>query len=155
MKEENKKEVERNIEEIEKKRDEYFAGWQREKADFLNYKKQEFERLKGTLCIAKESLLEELIPVLDSFRLAEKAIPEEEKEDNRIKGLILIKKQLENALKGLGLTEIESIGKKFDPSLHEAVEEVKGEPGTIIEEVEKGYTFNGKTIRPAKVKVGK
>lgn len=155
MKQENKKEEIKDVEEIEKKRDEYFAGWQREKADFLNYKKQEFERLKGTLCIAKESLFEELIPVLDSFRLAEKSISEEEKEDNRIKGLILIKKQLENALKGLGLTEIESIGKKFDPGLHEAVEEVDGEPGTIVEEVEKGYAFNEKTIRPAKVKVGK
>lgn len=154
-KEENKEEIEKDIEEIEKKRDEYFSGWQREKADFLNYKKQEFERLKGTLCIAKESLFEELIPVLDSFRLAEKSIPEGDKEDNRIKGLILIKKQLEGALKGLGLSEIESIGKKFDPNLHEAVEEVKGEPGIIVEEVEKGYSFNEKVLRPAKVKVGK
>jgi molecular chaperone GrpE len=156
MKEENKKEeIEKDIEEIEKKRDEYFSGWQREKADFLNYKKQEFERLKGTLCIAKESLFEELIPVLDSFGLAEKSIPEGDKEDNRIKGLILIKKQLEDALKGLGLVEIESVGKKFDPGLHEAMEEVKGEPGIIVEEVEKGYSFNEKVLRPAKVKVGK
>ncbi|MFA5169143.1 MAG: nucleotide exchange factor GrpE [Candidatus Paceibacterota bacterium] len=156
MKEENKKEeIEKDIEEIEKKRDEYFSGWQREKADFLNYKKQEFERLKGTLCIAKESLFEELIPVLDSFRLAEKSIPEGDKEDNRINGLILIKKQLEDALKGLGLMEIESIGQKFDPGIHEAVEEVKGEPGMIVEEVEKGYSFNEKVLRPAKVKVGK
>lgn len=156
MKEENKEEIEKDVEEIEKKRDEYFAGWQREKADFINYKKQEFERLKGTLCIAKESLFEELIPILDSFGLAEKAIPEEEKEGNSIKGLILIKKQLETALKGLGLTEIEAIGKKFDPSLHEAVEEVDGkEPGMVIEEVEKGYSYNEKVLRPAKVKVGK
>ncbi|MFA5310450.1 MAG: nucleotide exchange factor GrpE [Candidatus Paceibacterota bacterium] len=156
MKEENKKEeIEKDIEEIEKKRDEYFSGWQREKADFLNYKKQEFERLKGTLCIAKESLFEELIPVLDSFRLAEKSIPEGDKEDNRIKGLLLIKKQLEDALKGLGLMEIESVEHKFDPGIHEAVEEVKGEPGMIVEEVEKGYSFNEKVLRPAKVKVGK
>jgi len=156
MKEENKKEeIEKDIGEIEKKRDEYFSGWQREKADFLNYKKQEFERLKGTLCIAKESLFEELIPVLDSFRLAEKSIPEGDKEDNRINGLILIKKQLEDALKGLGLMEIESVEHKFDPGIHEAVEEVKGEPGMIVEEVEKGYSFNEKVLRPAKVKVGK
>jgi len=155
MKEENIEEIKKDLEEAEKKRDEYFGGWQREKADFLNYKKQEFDRLKGTLCIAKESLFEELIPVLDSFSLAEKAIPEEEKENNNIKGLILIKKQLENALKGLGLIEIESVGHKFDPSLHEAVEEVKGEQGMIIEEVEKGYSFNEKVLRPAKIKVGK
>jgi molecular chaperone GrpE len=149
-------ELKKELEEIEKKRDEYFAGWQREKADFLNYKKQEFERLKGTLCIAKESLFSELIPVLDSFELAEKAIPEEEKENNNIKGLILIKKQLEDSLKGLGLREIESIGKNFDANLHEAVEEEEGkEPGIIFEEVEKGYSFEDKVIRPAKVKIGK
>lgn len=153
---ENIIELKKILEEAEKKRDEYFGGWQREKADFLNYKKQEFERLKGTLCIAKESLFSEIIPVLDSFELAEKAIPEKEKEDNNIKGLILIKKQLEDSLKGLGLKEIESLGKKFDPNLHEAVGEEEGkEPGVIFEEVEKGYSFEDKVIKPAKVKIGK
>jgi len=155
MKEENIEELKKVLEEAEKKRDEYFAGWQREKADFLNYKKQEFERLKGTLCIAKESLFTELLPILDSFNLAEKAIPEEERKDSGIKGLILIKKQLEDSLKGLGLSEIETVGKKFDPSLHEAVGETEGEPGTITEEVEKGYVYEERIIRPAKVKVGK
>jgi len=143
------------LEKIIKEKEEYFAGWQREKADFLNYKKQEFERLKGTLDIAKESLFEELIPVLDNFTLAEKSIPEEEKEKNGTKGLLLIKKQLEKALKDLGLEEIEVVGKEFDPKIHELVEEVEGgEPGIIVEEVQKGYTFQGKIIRIAKVKVG-
>lgn len=143
------------LEKIIKEKEEYFSGWQREKADFLNYKKQEFERLKGTLEIAKESLFEELIPVLDNFILAEKSIPEAEKERNGTKGLLLIKKQLEKSLKDLGLEEIEIIGKEFDPKIHESVEEVEGaDPGIIIEEVQKGYTFQGKIIRIAKVKVG-
>ncbi|MFA5754828.1 MAG: nucleotide exchange factor GrpE [Candidatus Paceibacterota bacterium] len=143
------------IEKLLKDKEEYFSGWQREKADFLNYKNQEFERLKGTLSIAKESLFEELIPVLDNFLLAEKSIPEVEKNQNNIKGLLLIKKQLEDALKGLGLEEILSVGQKFDPALHEAIEEVEnGESGMITEEVQKGYTFQGKVIRTAKVKVG-
>lgn len=150
------KELEELLKEAEQKRDEYFSGWQREKADFLNYKKQEFERLKGTLCIAKESVFEDIIPVLDNFRLAEKAISEEDKNNNSITGLLMIKKQLEDALKALGLEEIESVGQPFNPNLHEAVEEVEGgESGVIIEEVEKGYSYNGKTLRPAKVKVGK
>ena len=145
----------KELEKIIKEKDEYFSGWQREKADFLNYKKQEFERLKETLNIAKESLFKELIPVLDNFNLAQKAIPEEEKEKNSIKGLLLIKKQLEDSLKSLGLEEIETIGKQFDPKMHEAVEEVEGaEPGVIVEEVQKGYSFQGKIIRVAKVKIG-
>ena len=143
------------LEKIIKEKDEYFSGWQREKADFLNYKKQEFERLKGTLDIAKESLFEELIPVLDNFTLAEKSIPEEEKEKNGTKGLLLIKKQLEKSLKDLGLEEIETIGKQFDPKIHEAIEEIEGaEPGIIVEEAQKGYTFQGKIIRIARVKIG-
>lgn len=145
----------KELEKIIKEKDEYFSGWQREKADFLNYKKQEFERLKETLNIAKESLFKELIPVLDNFNLAQKAIPEEEKEKNSIKGLLLIKKQLEDSLKSLGLEEIETIGKQFDPKIHEAVEEVEGaEPGVIVEEVQKGYSFQDKIIRVAKVKIG-
>ncbi len=146
----------KELEKIIKEKDEYFSGWQREKADFLNYKKQEFERLKETLNIAKESLFKELIPVLDNFNLAQKAIPEEEKEKNSIKGLLLIKKQLEDSLKSLGLEEIETIGKQFDPKIHEAVEEVEGaEPGVIVEEVQKGYSFQDKIIRVAKVKIGR
>ena len=149
-------EVEKMLQEVDQKKEEYFLGWQREKADFLNYKKQEFERLKGTLCIAKESVFEEIIPILDSFKLAEKAISEEDKNNQSVIGLLMIKKQLEGALKALGLEEIESIGKPFNPSSHEALGEVEnGETGIIIEELEKGYYYNGKVLRPAKVKVGK
>ncbi|MCK9597065.1 nucleotide exchange factor GrpE [Candidatus Pacearchaeota archaeon] len=157
MKEEKTiEEIEKMLEESEQKKEEYFSGWQREKADFINYKKQEFERLKGTLCIAKESLFEEIIPVLDNFRLAEKAISEEDKNNKSVVGLLMIKKQLEDVVKALGLEEIESIGKAFDPALHEAIEEVEGgEVGIIAEEVEKGYSYNGKILRPSKVKVGK
>lgn len=143
------------IENLKKEKEEYFLGWQREKANFLNYKKQEFERLKGTLDIAKESLFEELIPVLYNFDLAEKSISEEEKSSNEIEGLLLIKKQLGTALKSLGLEEIETIGKEFNPTLHESIEESdKGEPGIILEEIQKGYSFQGKVIKIAKVKIG-
>ena len=149
-------EIEKMLQEVDQKKEEYFLGWQREKADFLNYKKQEFERLKGTLCIAKESVFEEIIPILDNFRLAEKAISEDDKNNKSVIGLLMIKKQLEDALKALGLEEIESIGKPFDPSSHEAIEEVEnGEAGIVTEEIEKGYYYNGKVLRPSKVKVGK
>lgn len=146
----------KEIENLIKEKEEYFLGWQREKANFINYKNQEFERLKGTLSIAKESLFEEIIPILDSFELAKRSIPEEKKEDSSVKGLLLIKKQLEESLKGLGLEEIESINKKFDPNFHEIIEEVENkEPGIIVEEVQKGYSYQGKILRTSKVKVGK
>ncbi len=144
------------IEECEKKKEEYFSGWQREKADFINYKKKELERLEEILFTAREGLFLEIIPVLDNFNLAEKSI--EGEKDNNVKGLLLIKKQLEDALKAMGLEEITSVGQKFDPAIHEAVGEIEQEntePGIIVEEIEKGYELNGKVIRPAKIKVSK
>jgi len=159
MNEENKDaELNEELEECKKKRDEYFAGWQREKADFINYKKRELERLEEVLFSAKESILLEMLPVIDNFSLAEKNISEEEKGDKNIKGLLLIGKQLLSAMKSLGIEGIECIGKKFDPTMHEAVGEKEHEtiePGTVIEEVEKGYRIGERIIRPSKVKISK
>ncbi|MDD3170336.1 MAG: nucleotide exchange factor GrpE [Candidatus Paceibacterota bacterium] len=148
----NKKE----LEECEKKKQEFFAGWQREKADFINYKKKEGERLTEITEAMRENLLLRILPVLDSFSLAEKTIPEKEKEGKNVKGLLLIKKQLKEFLKSEGIEEI-PCGKEFNPCLHEAVGEVVGggEEGTIAEEVEKGYQFKETVIRPAKVKINK
>ncbi|MDD5696693.1 MAG: nucleotide exchange factor GrpE [Candidatus Pacebacteria bacterium] len=148
----NKKE----LEECEKKKQEFFSGWQREKADFINYKKKEGERLMEITEAMKEELLFKLLPVLDSFNLAEKNIPLKEKDDKNLKGLLLIKKQLEDFMRSEGVEEI-LCSKEFNPALHEAVGEIAGESeeGTIAEEMEKGYQFKGTVIRPAKVKVYK
>jgi len=145
------KELEKKLEECEAKKQEYFSGWQREKADFINYKNREGERMKELIDFIKEDLFLKIISILDSFNLAEKSIV---KKDKNTEGLILIKKQLENILKQEGLEEINC--DKFDPCLHEAIEEVEGkEDGTIAEELEKGYRYKNKTIKPAKVKIHK
>jgi len=150
-----KENIEKLLEESEAKKNEYFAGWQREKADFINYKQKELTRLQELLISVKEGFALELLPVIDNFSLAEKTIPEAEKGNNSIKGLILIKKQLEGVLKSLEIEEIDTLNQKFDPNLHEAIEEIEGEEGMIIEEIEKGYKIKDKIIRPAKVKIGK
>lgn len=146
------------IDELEKKNKETFSGWQRTEADFLNYKNKENERLEALSFYVKENILEELLPILDNFDLAEKMIPDDKKQDNNIKGLLMIKKQLAIFLKSVGIEEIESIGKVFDPQFHEAIEEIKDkdrESGTIIEELQKGYLLNNKVIRPSRVKIVK
>ncbi|GMX58362.1 MAG: nucleotide exchange factor GrpE [Candidatus Microsyncoccus archaeolyticus] len=145
----NNEEIEKQLEECENKKQEYFSGWQREKADFINYKNKEGERMSHLIEIIKEDLLLKIIPVLDSFILAEKSIKEK---DKNTEGLLLIKKQLQDILKAEGIEEIEC--DKFDPCFHEAIEELEGEK-ECIEEIEKGYKYNDKVIRPAKVKVYK
>ncbi|MDP3015254.1 MAG: nucleotide exchange factor GrpE [bacterium] len=141
----------------QKERDEYLDGWKRAKADLLNYKKDEAKRFEMMIKFANESLVKELINVLDSFDLALISLGNDG--DRKIqKGLYLIRHQLEDALKQQGLERvIVSVGQPFDPALQEAIASVESDKpsGIIIEEVERGYLLNGKLVRPARVKVAK
>jgi molecular chaperone GrpE len=172
-----------NKEEKEKKAEEYLAGWQRARADLLNYKKEEMERFEQVLKFAGEEFILKILPILDNFNLTARQnfLPEnlngQEKEriDKIIQGFLQIKVQLEDFLKSQGVEEIKC-GEKFDPNFQEAVEEVEpafaeaassaevasatkaesaGKSGTILEEIQKGYLINGRVLRPAKVKVSK
>jgi len=168
--------LKKTVEEAEKLKAEYLAGWQRAQADLINYKKEEMERFEEIIRFANLEFILRLLPLLDNLLIAEKKLPEELKKDENVKGLLQIKVQLEDFLKAQGIEPMESLGKKFDPNCHEAVEEInptvapsfanatadrkamagKGiEPGTIVEEVQRGYLIEGKTLRPAKVKVSK
>ncbi len=143
------------LEKCQKEREEYLAGWQRAKADFSNYKKDEAKRFADFARISQEALIGELIAVLDSFNLG-LAVSEGDKAAQ--KGMLLIKGQMEDTLKKYGLEKIDvKIGKTFDPNLQEAVAEVESKepPGTVVEEVGSGYTFLGKVVRPAKVNLSK
>jgi molecular chaperone GrpE len=159
--EELKKEIEelkKKLEETEKLKNEYLAGWQRARADLINYKKEEMERVGSFIKIAQEGLILEFLPILDNFDIAEKKIPNDLKENENVKGLLQIKQQILDFLKKKGVEEIKSVGEKFNPAYHEVVGEVdtdQFETGTIVEEVQKGYKINGRVLRPAKVKVAK
>lgn len=136
----------------EKERAEYLAGWQRAKADLINYKKEQEQKNSAFFKFANENLIIEILLVLDSF---EQALKHTQRAGGKDEGILQLYNQLKNILKNQGLEEIESKGKKFDPEFHEAVEEVKGKKGIIIQEIQKGYTLNKKLIRPSKVKIGK
>ncbi len=143
------------LKEYEKLKDEYLACWQRERADFINYKKNELTRIGKLMSYSNIDLILKILPILDNFEIVEKKMPKELKTDKNVKGLLQIKLQIKNFLKNQKVQEIESIGKKFDPNFHEVIGEVesKKESGTIIEEIQKGYKFNERVIRVAKVKI--
>ena len=152
----NKEDTLNRLRDCLKEKDEYLTGWQRSRADFLNYKKGEAGRIKAIIDFGNEELLSKLLPVLDSFQRAEDNISSDLQDDSFLEGILQIKTQLKMILEKEGIKEIEAKGKKFDPNFHEIVGEAKvsGEQvGTIIEEVQKGYTLAGKVIRPAKVKI--
>ncbi len=150
--------LQKELEEYQKQKEEYLEGWKRERANFLNYKKEEMERIEGLIKYANEELIMKFLPILDNLDIAEKKIPEDLKQDKNVKGILQIKTQILDFLKAQGVEEIESIGEKFDPNFHEGVGEVENkdkEQGIIIEEIKKGYKINGRLLRPAKVKVAK
>jgi len=145
------------MEKVKKERDKYLDGWKRAKADFVNYKNNEIARLESVKKREKKKILLDLLEIMDSFALAEKNIPETEKNDYLI-GLLNIKKQLEKLLDNYGIREIETVGKEFDPNLHEAAAIVVNdsvEDDIIVEEINKGYLLDGELLRAAKVKVAK
>ena len=135
----------------QKQSHEYLLGWKRERADFLNFKKDETERMKRYIDIAKEEIILDFIFILDNMHLAEKELP---KGIPWTKGFLGIKAQMEDFLKRQGVEEIDCLNKEFDPCFHEAIEQAE-EPkdGKIIEVIQKGYIFKNKVIRPSKVKV--
>jgi molecular chaperone GrpE len=152
---EKKQTKEKEIDIIKKERDDYLEGWKREKADFINYKKEEYKKIEEFLEREMKSLILKIIPILDNFYRAEKET-EKMKDNNLVLGFLKIKEQLNNFLKEEGVEEMEVIGKEFDPNYHEAVQTTEregGKSGEIVEELEKGYFLNKKVIRPAKVKV--
>ncbi len=161
----NLEELQKKLAECEKKSAEYLAGWQRAKADFINYKKEEIERIEQFLKYGEEEFILKILPILDNFDLAARQSlaenlsgQEKEKIDKVVQGFLQIKNQLHDFLKERGIKEIKAVGEKFDPNFHEATEQVNlknKESGIVAEEVQKGYTINGRLLRPAKVKVVK
>jgi len=122
-------------------------------ADFENYKK-DLERQRSQFeSSANQELVKELLPLIDDLEAAAKKSGNKDAQE----GYKLILKKLLDVLLKSGLKPIESIGKKFDPYYHEAVISVESEKpeGTVVDELQKGYTFRSKVIRHSKVKVAK
>lgn len=147
-------ELQKKLEECEKERDAYLDGWRRAKADYINYKNDELKRLEEVAKFGSEDLIKELLSVFDSFNAFERTAQDEQLKER----MRPIKSQLETVLKKRGLEKIEvSLGSKFDPSYHEALQEVESDqaPGTIAEIAEEGWKLHGKVIRATKVKLSK
>lgn len=146
------------LEECKQKCEEYLNNWKRERADFLNYKKDEMERIGFLGKYVKEDIIFKILPILDNFYLAEKQLPAAALGAEWTRGFLQIQNQIIEFLKKEGIEEIKSTDEKFDPSTMEVVEEVEVEEkehGEVIEELQKGYKMNDKVIRPAKVKISK
>ena len=137
--------------------DQYLDGWKRAKADFLNYKKGEENRIQDRVGYSNQKMILNIILILDNIYILENNIPKDLESNEWIQGFLQVKNQILNFLKEYNVKEIQGVGEQFDPQFHEAVEmiEDKSESGAIIEERQKGYTINDKVIRASKVIISK
>lgn len=122
-------------------------------ADFQNYKKRVEKEKSDIYSYANEKLATELLTVLDNF---ERALEHEGENDSFKEGMEMIFKQLFDVLEKAGLKEIPALGEEFDPNFHNAVmneDTEEYESGTVSGVMQKGYTLNGKVIRPSMVRV--
>ena len=132
-------------------------GWQRMRADFANARKEEETRRGDMIKFASEGLVEDMLPVLDSFSMAFANKEAWEKVDaSWRKGVEYIYSQMFSVLESRGLSEIGAVGEKIDPRMHIAMEGIPTDDAnnvdTVVEVVQKGYRLHNKVIRPAKVK---
>ncbi len=132
----------------------YLANWQRAQADFINYKRRSEQEKEELSKFANSALMLSLLPILDDMKRAFISIPPDLMELGWIDGIRLIERKLRTSLEGQGLSPIEAIGEPFDPRLHEAVRQDRGKEGIVIEEVQKGYKFHDRVIRPSRVVIG-
>jgi molecular chaperone GrpE len=142
--------AEAEIDEVEELKD----LLQRKVADFENYRKRVQRERDEMAARAAAALIGELLPVLDGLELA--LASEGEGADDYRKGVEMILQQFRDVLKRHGLEPIESVGRQFDPHLHEALaSQVTSEhpEGWIVDELQRGYTLAGKVLRPARVRV--
>ncbi len=143
----------------ETEKQEFLTGWQRAKADMINARKRDEGERQEFIKFANERLIDGLIPVLESFDLAMANKEAWEKADKNWRtGVEYIYSQLKKALQDAGLEEINPLGKPFDHNRDEAAEYVpvdeKSDHHKVLAVIQKGYTLNGKPMRPPKVKVG-
>jgi molecular chaperone GrpE len=124
-------------------------------ADYENYRKRTDKEVEAARTSLSRALLSRLLVVQDELDLALQHAGSGGSGKQLNEGLEMVSKNLTTALESVGVERIQSVGKPFDPSLHEAVEKVqgKGAQDIVIEEVRPGFTFRGELLRPSMVKV--
>lgn len=146
------------IAELKKEMDELRDKYVRLYADFDNHRKRTAKEKLELIQTASKEVIKDMLPVLDDFERAIKAMESSSDFENAKNGMHLIHNKLQSTLTAKGLKAMSSVGADFDVELHEAITEIPvpaETAGKVVDEVEKGYYLNDKIIRFAKVVVGK
>lgn len=160
LKQQNNDSVQDVMVDWEARAQEYLDNWKHATADLINYKKDEEKRISELLKFGNSALMIEFLDVADMVDVAMAHAPPNlnEEQTEWFKGVERIASGIRELLKRHGVERIESVGRDFDPSVHEAMQQSEDKPedsGKVIQELRAGYTLHERVIRPARVKVGK
>ena len=143
-------EIERLKEQLRQEHEMYLRAL----ADFENYRKRVENERTNAAQRGKREILRSLLDVADGFELALQHI--DDAPSSLSEGLKVLYRRLQNLLEQQGVTAIQSVAQKFDPRLHEALDSLRSdeyEPGTVVEEIQRGYRWHDELLRPARVRV--
>lgn len=145
------------LEEKTKEAGEKTDQWLRLRAEMENFKKRVQKEKSDLIKFANESLLKAMLPTLDNLARAIDHGRSAKENSSLLEGVQITQKQFFNTLEKFGVKSIPAVGEIFDPEKHEAISEQESdqEPSRVIAEVEKGYFFHDRLLRPAKVIVSK
>ena len=146
------------IDSLKSKVKEYSDGWQRERADFTNYRNRILRDQDAMKQNITTDVVRKYLAVNDDIELALKNAPQNEEIRSWVEGIQLIYQKLQNILESEGVQRIPAENETFDPNRHEAIateENPLFESGRVIEIIQQGYTIGDRVIRPARVKIAK
>ena len=129
---------------------------QRQMAEFDNFRKRTEKEKAAMFEVGAKSVIEKLLPTVDSFEREFVSVTEEQKEDPFVQGMEKVYRQLMTSLESIGVKPIEAVGQKFDPNYHNAVmhvEDEEADENVIVEEFQKGYLYRDTVVRHSMVKV--
>lgn len=132
--------------------------WMRSAADFDNFRKRTRKELEDNRKAGKEELLKEFLPVFDNLERAIQSATRAQDVKAVSDGLSMILRQFVDTLSRAGITKVPTVGSQFDPTVHEAIQQVETDehaPGTVVAEVQPGYSQGERLIRAAMVVVAK
>lgn len=142
--------------ERDKKIAELTDQYRRTMAEFDNFRKRSEKEKAARFDMGIRSVAERILPVVDNFERGLGTLTEEQKAEGFAAGMLQTYRQLVETLDQIGIVPIEAVGKPFNPDLHHAVMHVEDEAvdeNTVVEEFQKGYTYNGSVVRYSMVKV--
>lgn len=144
------------LREVQTKADEYLAGWQRERADFANYKRRIEREMRESFVNGGLETIKQLLPLVDDFERALQNVPSHLEGEPWLQGTELLLNKLHKMLAEYNVEVMDPMGEAFDPSRHQAVamdDSGAGESGHVTEVLQKGYICGERVLRAAMVKV--